>query len=141
MTDQDQLDRFLSAQRETYDRALAEVAAGAKRSHWMWYIFPQLAGLGQSPMARRYAISGLDEAKAYLAHPVLGARLLEITAVLQGLSHADPERVFGDVDAMKLKSSLTLFARAGGAERGAPFREALGRWFGGQEDQATVSRL
>ncbi|SMF61416.1 DUF1810 domain-containing protein [Allosphingosinicella indica] len=132
------LDRFLVAQARDYDRALAEISAGAKRSHWMWYIFPQIAGLGGSDMARRYAIRSLDEARAYLAHPLLGPRLEACVAALQRLPDADAERVFGPVDAMKLRSSLTLFVAAG-----APriFQTALDRWFGGRADPATLSRL
>jgi uncharacterized protein (DUF1810 family) len=140
MPDQFDLDRFVNAQRETYDRALGEVRAGAKRSHWMWFIFPQIAGLGHSPMAQRYAISGLDEAKAYLADPVLGARLREITTALGDLDEPDAQRVFGSIDAMKLRSSLTLFALAA-SDESALFYQALDRWFEGNEDPATVARL
>jgi uncharacterized protein (DUF1810 family) len=134
------LDRFISAQKQTYDGALAEVRAGAKRSHWMWYIFPQIAGLGHSPMAQRYAIADLAEAKAYLAHPVVGDRLREITAALADLSTSDAVAVFGSVDAMKLRSSLTLFSRADGKAEGL-FRKTLDRWFDGAEDPETIDRL
>lgn len=138
MADPFDLERFLAAQARDYDRALAEISAGAKRSHWMWYIFPQIAGLGGSDLARRYAIRSLDEARAYLAHPLLGPRLKACVAAVQRLPDADAERVFGTVDAMKLRSSLTLFIAAG-----APriFQAALDRWFGGRADPATISRL
>ena len=131
------LARFVEAQRDVYDRALAEIRAGAKQSHWMWFIFPQLAGLGSSPMAIRYAIGSLAEARAYLDHPLLGARLRDCVAALQALGPTKAEAVFGTVDAMKLRSSLTLFARARGGEA---FEAALARWFGG-EDAATVRLL
>jgi uncharacterized protein (DUF1810 family) len=134
------LDRFVSAQEQTYDRALAEVRAGAKLSHWMWYIFPQIAGLGHSPMAQRYAIADLAEARAYLAHPILGGRLREITTVLQNLPNPNPDAVFGHVDAVKLRSSLTLFALTD-AEPTSLFHQALDRWFDGREDPATVAQL
>lgn len=134
------LDRFVTAQEQTYVQALDEVRAGAKRSHWMWYIFPQIAGLGHSPMAQRYAIADLAEAEAYLAHPMLGGRLREITRSLADLPTPDAVAVFGGIDAMKLRSSLTLFARAD-READGLFRKALDRWFDGAEDFATVDRL
>jgi uncharacterized protein (DUF1810 family) len=140
MTDIRDLDRFVRAQAESYERALQEVRAGAKRSHWMWYIFPQIAGLGHSPMAQRYAIADLAEAEAYLAHPVLGERLRAITRALDDVADPDPERVFGPTDAMKLRSSLTLFAHAD-KEVDSLFCRALDRWFDGEEDLATVERL
>lgn len=129
---------FLEAQVNTYDAALAEIRRGAKRGHWMWFIFPQIAGLGRSPTAQHYAIRSLAEASAYLAHPVLGSRLRECAAALQDLIGKDPELVFGEVDAMKLCSSLTLFSEAGG---GQLFASALLRWFGGEKDQATLRQL
>ena len=107
MADQHDLDRFIDAQAGTYETALQEVRSSAKRSHWMWFIFPQIAGLGRSAMAQRYAIADRAEAEAYLSHPVLGERLREITRTLQALPNADPERVFGGIDAVKLRSSLT----------------------------------
>jgi uncharacterized protein (DUF1810 family) len=131
------LARFLDAQAGCYAAALAEIRAGRKQSHWMWFVFPQLAGLGRSEMARHYAIASLAMAEAYLAHPVLGARLREAVEALESLTGTTAERVFGAVDAMKLRSSLTLFARAGG---GAPFDAVLGRWFG-SEDPRTVALL
>lgn len=138
MTDDFDLDRFVAAQAQVWPRALDEIRRGAKRSHWMWYIFPQLAGLGQSAMAQRYAIAGLDEARAYLAHPVLCARYVECVEALQDLTSSDPVAVFGEVDAMKLRSSLTLFEAAG--ERPL-FAAALMRWFSGARDDQTLKRL
>jgi len=138
MSDPFDLERFLEAQADSYATALAEVRRGAKCSHWMWFVFPQIAGLGSSAMARRYAIQSLDEARAYLAHPVLGARLREVTGALQDLPLGAPEAVFGVIDAVKLRSSLTLFEAAGG---GAVFGEALDRWYGGERDAATVARI
>ncbi|WP_076070169.1 DUF1810 domain-containing protein [Sphingomonas montana] len=129
------LDRFVAAQDGVYDRALGEIRAGAKTSHWMWFVFPQIAGLGHSAMARTYAIASLDEARAYLDHPVLGARLRACVAAIPAGS---AEAMFGSVDAMKLRSSLTLFAEAGGA--GEPFAAALARLFGGADD-ATLRLL
>jgi uncharacterized protein (DUF1810 family) len=140
MTDHSDLNRFVDAQTGSYETALQEVRSGAKRSHWMWYIFPQIAGLGHSAMARRYGIADRAEAEAYLAHPVLGDRLREITQALQALPDAVPARVFGGIDAMKLRSSLTLFARADKDPNGL-FQQALDRWFGREQDDATVSRL
>ena len=114
MDDPYRLQRFVAAQDQagTYAAAVQELRAGRKRSHWMWFVFPQVAGLGQSPTSRQYAISSLDEAKAYLAHPVLGPRLLECTRILGELAGRRPEDIFGGIDAMKLRSSMTLFARA-----------------------------
>jgi len=132
------LERFVEAQSGDYPRALAEITAGRKRSHWMWYVFPQLAGLGRSGMAQRYAISGIEEARAYLAHPLLGVRLRECVAALQDLTGTSAEAVFGDVDAMKLRSSLTLFAQAGGEPL---FSAALERWFKGEADEKTLALL
>jgi uncharacterized protein (DUF1810 family) len=136
MDDPYNLDRFLRAQEGSYATALAELRAGAKRSHWMWYVFPQLAGLGSSDMARRYAITSLDEAHAYLRHPVLGHRLREAVTTLNGLSERDPAIVLGHIDAIKLRSSLTLFAQID-----PWFRRGLDRWFDGQADRATLDRL
>jgi uncharacterized protein (DUF1810 family) len=138
MTDDFDPGRFVDAQAQVWPRALDEIRRGAKRSHWMWYIFPQLTGLGRSAMAQRYAIAGLDEARAYLAHPVLGARYLECVEALQDLTASDPVAVFGEVDAMKLRSSLTLFEAVG--ERPL-FTAALTRWFGAVRDERTLKRL
>lgn len=131
------LERFVAAQETTFDTALAEVRRGAKRSHWMWYVFPQLAGLGSSEMARRYAIGSLEEAKAYLAHPVLGRRYRTMVEALQHLGGTDAAEVFGDVDARKLRSSLTLFALASGDHA---ISATLSRWFG-DADPATVALM
>ncbi len=133
------LQRFVDAQSGTYDRVLAELRAGRKSSHWMWFVFPQVAGLGRSATAQHYAISGLDEARAYLAHPVLGPRLVESAQALTELPGSDPVQVLGPVDAVKLRSSMTLFAHAAPDE--PVFRAVLDRYFGGHEDEATTSRL
>ena len=138
MSDPFDLDRFVAAQAGSYQTALSEIRRGAKRSHWMWYVFPQVAGLGRSDMARQFAIRSLDEARAYLAHPLLGVRLRESVAALQDLTGVTAAAVFGEVDAMKLRSSLTLFAEAGA---GPLFTAALERWFDGEKDQATLSWL
>lgn len=139
MSDGFDLQRFVDAQRGSYDTALAELRAGAKRSHWMWFVFPQIVGLGRSATAQHFAVSGLDEARAYLAHPVLGPRLLECTRALADLHASDPVAVLGPVDAQKLRSSMTLFAHADPAE--PLFRAVLDRHFDGAEDDATASRL
>jgi uncharacterized protein (DUF1810 family) len=135
------LERFVTAQDSgaTYQRALAELRAGRKASHWMWFIFPQVAGLGFSAMAQRYAISGLDEARAYLGHPVLGPRLRECTGIIAATEASTADRILGPVDAMKLRSCLTLFAAAGPED--AVFGEVLTRYFDGEPDQATLARL
>jgi uncharacterized protein (DUF1810 family) len=138
MSDPYDLDRFVAAQAGSYQTVLGEIRRGAKRNHWMWYIFPQVAGLGRSDMAQRFAIRSIDEARAYLAHPVLGARLRECVAVLQDLTGMTAMAVFGDIDAMKLRSSLTLFAEAGA---GPLFTAALDRWFDGEADVATLQLL
>ncbi len=145
------LERFVAAQDRggTYQRAVAELRAGAKVSHWMWFIFPQVAGLGMSAMSREYAISSAEEARAYLAHPVLGPRLRECARVVADTEGRTAEQVFGYIDAVKLRSSMTLFAAAedaaGGAapgESGATvFREVLGKYFGGVPDEETLARL
>ncbi len=133
------LSRFVDAQAGTYSQALAELRAGRKTGHWMWFVLPQVAGLGRSPTAQHYAISGLDEARAYLAHPVLGPRLVECAQALLDLPGDDAAAVLGPVDAMKLHSSMTLFAHA---DPGQPvFHAVLERYFAGQEDEATTSRL
>ena len=133
------LSRFVEAQTDTHAQALAELHAGRKTSHWMWFVFPQVAGLGRSSTAQRYAISGLDEARAYLAHPVLGPRLVEAAQALTDLDGADPVAVFGSIDAVKLRSSMTLFAHADPDQ--PVFRAVLEQYFGGAEDEATTSRL
>jgi uncharacterized protein (DUF1810 family) len=135
------LQRFVEAQDRdgTYDQALRELRGGRKRSHWMWFVFPQVAGLGRSGTAQHYAVSGLAEARAYLAHPVLGARLREAAAALIQLDATDPVAVFGPVDAQKLRSSMTLFAAAAPDE--PVFAQVLDAYFDGAVDEATTSRL
>jgi uncharacterized protein (DUF1810 family) len=136
--------RFVDAQDSggTYASALAELRRGRKTSHWMWFVLPQIAGLGQSPTAVHYGVRGLDEARAYLAHPVLGPRLLECADVLAALDTTDPVAVLGGIDAVKLRSSMTLFAHA--AEDDATrqhFTAVLDHFFDGVEDPATLARL
>jgi uncharacterized protein (DUF1810 family) len=139
-TDPHDLDRFVGAQAGTYDRAVAEIRGARKRSHWMWFVFPQMQGLGYSPTARRYGITGLSEARAYLAHPVLGARLLECAEALEGLDSAESAvDIFGSTDAVKLRSSLTLFAQAAGRE--SIFERLLDRYFAGARDDLTMAIL
>jgi uncharacterized protein (DUF1810 family) len=135
------LERFVIAQEQegTFKRASAELRAGRKRSHWMWFVFPQLAGLGGSAMARTYAICSLAEAKAYLEHPVLGSRLLKCTRILTELTGPTAQEIFGSTDAMKLRSSMTLFARA--AHANAPFEHVLTKYFDGVSDALTESAL
>ena len=162
MGDPWRLDRFVAAQERggTYQRAVAELRAGAKASHWMWFVFPQVAGLGLSAMAREYAISSVAEARAYLAHPVLGPRLRECAGIVAATDGRSAERIFGSVDAVKLRSSMTLFAAAEtGADAAAGqagavgpqgqdgdagasvFRAVLAKFFGGKPDEATTARL
>jgi uncharacterized protein (DUF1810 family) len=141
------LQRFVTAQEQTYESAVAELRRGRKTSHWMWFVFPQVQGLGRSTMAQRFAIGGLDEARAYLDHPVLGRRLRACADVL--LEHAaaeaaagrrpDAAAVLGPIDAVKLRSSMTLFAEAGDADD--PFRQVLDTYFAGEPDGATLDRL
>lgn len=138
------LERFLTAQHAggTYGTALGELRSGRKTTHWMWFVFPQVAGLGRSEMAMRYAVSGLAEARAYLADPVLGQRLRECCTVLLELPGSDAEAVFGSIDAMKLRSSMTLFGRAAEVELDRRlFADVLDRYFDGREDPATLERL
>jgi uncharacterized protein (DUF1810 family) len=141
MDDPYDLQRFVTAQDagRSYDQAAAELRRGRKTSHWMWFVFPQVAGLGRSPVAQLYAISGLAEAQAYLAHPVLGPRLVECAAIVAGLSGRTAEQVFGGIDALKLRSSMTLFLRA--APDQPAFRQVLDQYFGGEPDPATDQRL
>jgi len=135
----DTLDRFLEAQEHTYSTALREIRAGQKESHWMWFIFPQMRGLGRSGMAYIYGIADCAEAEAYLAHPVLSARLYEITEALLSLDESDPNAIFGGIDAMKLRSSMTLFAAVG--EEDSVFHQALAKFFSGRMDQKTLELL
>ena len=140
MADPYQLDRFVVAQDEgSYRAALAELRAGRKTSHWMWFIFPQVAGLGRSAAAQHFAISSLDEAQAYLRHPVLGPRLRECVQLLAALDGKSAEQILGSVDALKLRSSLTLFMAAAPDE--PLFRDVLAKYFGGAADQLTLDRL
>ncbi len=141
MTTDDPYDlaRFVAAQSSNYADALAELRAGCKRTHWSWYVLPQLAGLGASAMSVRYAISGLAEARAYLAHPLLGARLRECVAAMNGHDGLAAAAILGEVDALKFHSCITLFAQV--AEPGSPFHEALARYFAGVPDAATLALL
>jgi uncharacterized protein (DUF1810 family) len=139
MSDPFDLDRFVQAQRPVYDRALAELRAGAKRTHWMWFILPQLAGLGSSPMAQRFAIGSLDEARAYLNHPVLGSRLLECVTAVNALAGRTAYEIFGSPDDAKFRSCLTLFERAASNE--SAFRQALDAYYDGARDRRTLERL
>ena len=133
------LDRFVLAQAPVYDRVRAELRAGRKTSHWMWFVFPQIAGLGYSATARRYAISSIDEARAYLAHRVLGPRLLECTGLVAATTGRKAAEIFGHPDDLKLRSSMTLFARAAADPR--PFTEVLDRYFDGVPDGVTLEKL
>ena len=141
MNDPYELSRFVTAQDAggTYASAVAELRNGRKVGHWMWFVFPQITGFGVSAMSRRYAISSLEEARRYLAHPILGPRLEECTRILTELSRRTARDIFGSVDAMKLRSSMTLFARA--APENPLFHEVLDRYFGGLADEATDARL
>ena len=134
------LGRFVSAQDGIYGLALEELRAGAKRSHWMWFVFPQMCGLGYSPTATFYGIASLGEARAYLAHPVLGPRLREATEAVLGVRGRSLNEIFGSPDDMKFRSSMTLFAIAA-ASRAEPFRRALEQCCGGREDERTLALL
>ena len=153
--DPHELKRFVNAQDAggTYERALAELRAGRKTSHWMWFVFPQIAGLGQSEMSRRYAIGSLEGAQAYLEHPVLGPRLVECSRALLGHESLSAEEIMGGIDAIKLRSSMTLFARAAqlasprkasnsdasrGLDGAEVFEQVLERYFGGEPDAETL---
>ncbi|RJK93831.1 DUF1810 domain-containing protein [Vallicoccus soli] len=131
------LRRFVEAQEGAYDGALAELRRGRKTGHWMWFVLPQLRGLGRSPAAQRYGLTGLAEARAYAGHPVLGPRLAACARALLDLPGDDPVAVLGEVDALKLRSSMTLFARA---DPQGPYGEVLARYCGG-EDPRTVALL
>jgi uncharacterized protein (DUF1810 family) len=139
MVDAFNLQRFLDAQAPVYEQARRELEIGRKQSHWMWFIFPQIAGLGQSPMSIRFAIASLDEAKAYLAHSVLGARLRECTALTFEVEGKTAPEIFGSIDAVKFRSSMTLFARAAPDEE--LFQRCLDKYFAGDPDPATLARL
>lgn len=133
------LERFVDAQAGVYDQALAELRAGRKRSHWMWFIFPQIAGLGQSDMARRYAIASTDEAAAYLAHPLLGPRLRTCAAAVAAHDDRPADAIFDYPDNLKFHSSMTLFADVAPDE--AVFQTCLDRFFDGAGDPATLARI
>jgi uncharacterized protein (DUF1810 family) len=132
------LQRFLAAQEDVYATALAELKAGNKRTHWMWFVFPQISGLGLSSNAQFYGIASMDEARAYLTHEVLGPRLRECTQAVLGVEAKSLEAILGGVDAQKFLSSMTLFLRASGD---AIFREALDRYCDGIEDEKTLALL
>ena len=133
------LERFVEAQAPVYDRALSELKAGRKQSHWMWFVFPQIAGLGHSPMAHHYAIHGLAEARAYLEHPLLGARLRECTQTALDVEGKTAHEIFGSPDDLKFRSSMTLFARAAPDEE--LFGAAIKKYFGSDADPLTVEKL
>jgi len=139
MPDPFNLQRFIEAQAEIYERVVAELYAGMKRSHWMWFIFPQIAGLGSSPTAMRYAIFSLKEAEAYLEHPVLGPRLRECTQLVNEIESRSIDEIFGYPDHLKFCSSMTLFAKA--SVDNQVFLDALQKYFGGEMDRLTLQRI
>src|SRR5207237_2079972 len=141
MEDPYNLERFVAAQNDggTYDRAVGELRRGRKTSHWMWFVFPQIAGLGQSQMSRTFAISSLEEAKAYLRHPVLGPRLLESADIVATARAGSAEQIFGGIDGQKLRSCVTLFLRAQPDE--PRFQQVLDKYFNGATDPATDARV
>lgn len=133
------LQRFVDAQSHCYERVCRELSEGCKRSHWMWFIFPQITGLGRSAMAEEYAISSLEEAEAYLQHPILGPRLRRCTSLVLSVQGRSVEQIFGYPDDLKFRSSMTLFANTHGDN--AIFRDALQKFFAGKPDQLTLARL
>jgi uncharacterized protein (DUF1810 family) len=133
-----QLERFVEAQKGVYSDVLRELRDGRKRTHWMWFVFPQIQGLGRSFTAQKYAISGIEEARVYLAHPVLGERLRECTRLVNAVEGRTVHEIFGSPDDMKFHSSMTLFAETGG---GAEFTDALRKYFGSEPDRATLEKL
>ena len=133
------LERFVEAQEAVYARALTELRAGKKQSHWMWFIFPQIAGLGHSAMAQMYAIASLDEARVYLAHPLLGTRLRECCEVVMAIEGKTAHQIFGSPDDLKFRSCLTLFAHAAPDE--VLFRDLLEKYYNGEEDELTLQKL
>jgi len=139
MDERHDLARFVQAQAPVYPQVLAELQAGLKRSHWIWFVFPQIAGLGHSAMAERYAISSLDEARAYLAHPVLGARLRECSQLVLNAQQRSIHQIFGSPDDLKFRSCMTLFDRADPAQ--PLFAQCLRKYFAGQGDPETLARL
>jgi uncharacterized protein (DUF1810 family) len=138
-SDDHDLNRFVEAQRSTYERALGELRSGRKRSHWMWYIFPQLAGLGRSASSRHYAIGSAEEAQAYLEHPLLGLRLVECATTVVEIEGRSAYEIFGSPDDLKLHSSATLFARV--SAPGSVFSRLLAKYFAGREDAQTLRLL
>jgi uncharacterized protein (DUF1810 family) len=133
------LQRFVDAQNPVYDQVVRELSAGRKQSHWMWFVFPQLAGLGESAMSQLYAIGSLDEARGYLAHPLLGPRLAECVELVLEAKGKPAEAIFGGIDARKLQSSMTLFGWA--APGPGPFSAVLAAFYAGEEDRATLDLL
>jgi uncharacterized protein (DUF1810 family) len=133
------LSRFVDAQDRVYDTVLAELRNGAKRSHWIWFVFPQLRGLGRSGTAQHYGIGGIDEARAYLAHPVLGTRLRECTRLVAAIDGRSVDDIFGFPDNLKVRSSMTLFAHA--TDDNDDFQAVLDKFYGGEGDPATVELL
>jgi len=133
------LQRFIDAQASTYERARSELLRGRKVSHWMWFVFPQIRGLGRSAMAEKYAISSIDEARAFLAHPALGRRLFECTRLVNEIEGKSLEEIFGYPDDLKFRSSMTLFAQAAPNEE--LFREALRKYCNSDDDPMTLERL
>ena len=133
------LNRFVGAQSGTYDLALAELRNGRKDGHWIWFIFPQVAGLGMSSMSQAYAVTGIDEARAYLAHPLLGPRLRECVSAMNGHTGLSASQILGSIDAQKFRSCVTLFIEA--SEHEPIFTAALTKYFGGSPDQSTLSLL
>ncbi len=136
MDDPFNLSRFVAAQAGDYERALAEIKGGWKRTHWMWYVFPQFEGLGSSPTAQRYAIKSVEEARAYLAHPVLGPRLVECAEAALGVQGRTATEIFGSPDDLKLRSSATLFAAV--SPPGSVFEQVLAKYYGGRHDERTL---
>jgi uncharacterized protein (DUF1810 family) len=139
MDDIHNLQRFVDAQNGIIDEALAELSSGRKRSHWMWFVFPQIAGLGRSDIARRFAIGSLREARAYLAHPVLGPRLAVSARAVCSVEGRSAHEIFGSPDDLKFRSSMSLFAEAAGGE--SVYREALRKYFDGGPDELTLEAL
>ena len=139
MSDPFDLQRFVNAQGPVYDTAVAELRDGRKRSHWMWFVFPQIEGLGRSLMAHKYAIGSRAEASAYLGHPVLGPRIIECTRLVNAIDGRTAHEIFGAPDDMKFRSSMTLFARV--ADGGDDFIAAVWKYFGLEFDEATIARL
>jgi uncharacterized protein (DUF1810 family) len=139
MSDPFNLERFVDAQNPIFEQVLTELRRGRKESHWIWFVFPQLTGLGHSWMSRKYGISSRAEAEAYLAHPILSSRLIECTRLVNLVEGRSIEEIFGDIDAVKFRSSMTLFAQVAGDR--SVFVEAIQKHYAGQADQLTLDRL